>query len=160
MANEEGTQSGAPAKQIRVKPSLTTALVMSFGALILFGMVLVQGISMWSAQKNTRELLSDNARFAVLSLLRETRRRLAPVKQLNEYMSGMIDSGQIDIDDHAALSEALLTGIAGTDQVFGIAFVYPNGTALRALRGRGALPLADNRFILYGKDHVLALRLM
>jgi hypothetical protein len=41
-----------------------------------------------------------------------------------------------------------------------MAFVYPNGTALRALRGRGALPLADNRFILYGKDHVLALRLM
>lgn len=127
-------------KRRRVKPSLTTALVVGFGALILIGMILVQGISMWSAQKNTRELLATNAQFAVLSMVRETRRRLAPVRQLNEYVQRLIDTGQIDIDDHELLGETLLTAMAGTDQVFGMAFIYPDGSSIRVGRGRGVLP--------------------
>ena len=71
----------APAKRARIKPSLTTALVLGFGGLIVIGMMTILGITMWSAQKNTRELLADNARFAVVSLVRETRRRLAPVRR-------------------------------------------------------------------------------
>jgi hypothetical protein len=71
-----------------------------FGAVILVGMLLVQGISMWIAEKNTREFLGANAKFAVLSMVRETRRRLAPVRGLNEYITRMIDSSQVDINDH------------------------------------------------------------
>ena len=41
-------------KRRRIKPSVTTALVLGFGTLMLVGMVMVQGITMWSAQKNTR----------------------------------------------------------------------------------------------------------
>lgn len=225
----------APVKRARIKPSLTTALVLGFGTVILVGMVLVQGISMWSAQKNTRELLADNAQFAVLSLVRETRRRLAPVGELNKYITRLIDAGQIDIDNKEVLGETLLTAMAGTDQVYGMAFMYPDGSSVRVRRGRGVLrssqatentenlgviaasrskyqpywgrpvwieqirstvisirtpiregerlrgvlvsvvtvnalskfiarsgtlPLADNRFVLFGRDHVLAHRLM
>lgn len=224
-----------PEKRQRIKPSLTTALVLGFGALIVIGMGAVQAITMWSAQKNTRELLADNAQFAVFSLVRETRRRLAPVRTLNEYVTRMIDTGQIDLDDRETLGETLLLAMAGTDQVSGMAFIYTDGTFVRVARGRGvlpqgtagdtpedrrfmeiaksryqpfwgppiwikelnstaitiqtpiregdrfrgilasvvtvnalssfiarsgALPLADNRFILYGKDHVLAHRSM
>jgi adenylate cyclase len=90
-------------KRRRIKPSVTTALVLGFGTLMLVGMVMVQGITMWSAQKNTRELLAENAHFAVLSLVRETRRHLAPVRELTEYITRMIDSGQIDLDDRKTL---------------------------------------------------------
>jgi adenylate cyclase len=138
--NDVSPPSDAPVKPGRMKTSLTTALVLGFGAVILIGMILVQGISMWSAQKNTRELLGANAQFAVLSMVRETRRRLAPVRGLNEYITRMIDSGQIDIDDHELFGETLLTAMAGTNQVFGMAFIYPNGTAIRVGRGRGVLP--------------------
>lgn len=235
MTQNELPPVANPVKRTRIKPSLTTALVLGFGAVILIGMILVQGISMWSAQKNTRELLADNAQFAVLSLVRETRRRLAPVRELNEYITRLIDSGQVDPGDREVLGETLLTAMAGTDQVFGMAFIYPNGVSIRVRRGRGvlppgsqsdnisnlraigeaktkfqpfwgtplwieqikstvisirspiwegekfrgvlvsvvtvnalskfiarsgALPLADNRFILFGRDHVLAHRLM
>lgn len=235
MANEVHPTGPVPVKRPRIKPSLTTALVLGFGALIVIGMGTVQAITMWSAQKNTRELLADNARFAVVSLVRETRRRLAPVQELNEYVTRMIDSGQIDLDDRESLGETFLTAMAGTDQVSGMAFIYPDGSTVRVARSRGvlppetaadnatnapfmenakaryqpfwgppiwikelnataitiqtpiregkrfrgilasvvtvnalsrfiarsgALPLADNRFILYGRDHVLAHRFM
>ena len=235
MTSNDFQPATVAVNRARIKPSLTTALVLGFGALILIGMVLVQGISMWSAQKNTRELLADNAQFAVLSLVRETRRRLAPVGELNKYVTRLIDAGQIDVDNRDSLGETLLTAMAGTDQVYGMAFVYPDGTSVRVRRGRGvlpaaaqavsvenkrlfveaeskyqpywgkplwiepikstvisirtpiwegerlrgvlvsvvtvnalskfiarsgALPLADNRFILFGRDHVLAHRLM
>jgi adenylate cyclase len=235
MTQHEPPPVAAPVKRTRIKPSLTTALVLGFGAVILVGMVLVQGISMWSAQKNTRELLGANAEFAVRSLVRETRRRLAPVRQANAYITRLIDSGQIDLDEPETLGETLLTAMAGTNQVFGMAFIYPDGKSIRVRRGRGvlppgsvnditsnlqaitearskyqpywgkplwieqikstvisirtpiregenlrgilvsvvtvnalskfiarsgALPLADNRFILFGRDHVLAHRLM
>ena len=235
MSNDDLSMMPDAEKRRRIKPSVTTALVLGFGALMLAGMVLVQGITMWSAQKNTRELLAENADFAVLSLVRETRRRLTPVRELTEYLTRMIDSGQVDINNRTRLVETLLTSMAGTDQVFGMGFVYPDGTSVRVRRGRGqiadeplsnnlamlralgearkryqpyweepiwlqevgatiisirspiwegerfrgmlvaavtvnalsrfiarsgAVPLADNRFVLYGRDHVLAHRNM
>ena len=138
--NDVSPPSDAPVKPGRMKTSLTTALVLGFGAVILIGMILVQGISMWSAQKNTRELLGANAQFAVLSMVRETRRRLAPVSGLNEYITRMIDAGQVDVDDHELFGETLLTAMAGTNQVFGMAFIYPDGSSIRVGRGRGMLP--------------------
>tara|TARA_R110000868_G_scaffold2930_6_gene19990 strand:+ start:39691 stop:41520 length:1830 start_codon:yes stop_codon:yes gene_type:complete len=140
MMQDDLPPTAGRTKRGRIKSSLTTALVFGFGTLILVGMILVQGISMWSAQKNTRELLAENAQFAVLSLVRETRRRLAPVGELNEYITRLIDSGQIDIDDADTLGEALLTAMAGTDQVFGMAFIYADGTSVRVRRARGVLP--------------------
>ena len=235
MSNDDLPTIPDVEKRRRIKPSVTTALVLGFGALMIAGMMLVQGITMWTAQKNTRELLAENADFAVLSLVRETRRRLAPVRELTEYVTRMIDTGQIDINDRNGLAETLLTSMAGTDQVFGMGFVYPDGTSVRVRRGRGrvsgeplsnnletlraieearkrfqpywehpiwlptvgatiisirspiwegetfrgmlvagvtvnalsrfiarsgAVPLADNRFVLYGRDHVLAHRNM
>ena len=116
------------------------AMVLGFGGLIFVGMLVVQGISMWSAQKNTRTLLASNASFAILSLVREARRRLAPVQDLNEYVAGLIASGQIGLDDRETLSDTLLTAMAGTEQVFGMGFVYPDGTSVRVRRGRGVMP--------------------
>ena len=151
MSNNRLTILPDAEKRLRIKPSVTTALVLGFGTLMLAGMVLVQGITMWSAQKNTRELLAENADFAVLSLVRETRRRLAPVSVLTEYLTRMIDTGQIDLEDRDQLAETLLTSMAGTDQIFGMGFVYPDGTSVRVRRGRGQVsnePLSNNLSLL------------
>ena len=114
MANIVKPDSAATPPQTRVRASLTTAPVLGFGTLIFVGMVVVQGISMWSAQKNTRTLLARNADAGVLSLVREARRRLAPVQDLNEYVARLIDSGQLGIEDRELLGETLLTAMAGT----------------------------------------------
>lgn len=150
MTQDDHPPAAVPEKRRRVKPSLTTALVVGFGAVILVGMGLVQGISMWSAQKNTRELLAVNAQFAVMSMVRETRRRLAPVRQLNNYVTRMIDSGQIDLDNQEQLGETLLTAMAGTNQVFGMAFIFPDGRSIRVGRGRGVLPPDTQQDLILG----------
>lgn len=135
-------QEKSLAPRRRYRPSITTALVLGFGALIVAGMILVQGISLWSAQKNTLSLLAGNARLAVLSLTRETRRHLQPVAELNRYIAQMIDTGQIDLSNRDELEEVLLTAMAGTPQVFGMAFAFEEsvGEVVRVRRGRGALP--------------------
>jgi hypothetical protein len=51
----------------------------------------------------------------------------------------MIDTGQIDLDDRKTLAETLLTSMAGTDQVFGMGFIYPDGRIVRIQRGRGQI---------------------
>jgi adenylate cyclase len=124
----------------RLKPSITTALVFGFGALIVVGMVVVLAISMWSAQKNTRSLLADNARLAMLSLIRETRRQLNPVMSTNAYVAELINAKRIDTDDAEDIATALLTAMAGAEQVYGMAFIHPDGSNIRVRRGVGRLP--------------------
>jgi adenylate cyclase len=140
MNSDKTAPAASAIRRSRLHPSLTGALVMGFGSVIVVGMFLVQGIAMWSAQKNTRELLSDNAEFAMVSLVRETRRRLAPVAKINEYIQRLIDTEQIDIDKREQFGELLLAAMASTEQVYGMGFLYPDGTMLRVRRGRGTLP--------------------
>lgn len=132
----------------RLKPSITTALVLGFGALIVCGMALVLGISMWSAQKNTRELLADNAELAMLSLVRETRRRLAPVEQANRYVAELIAKERVNLSSREAVVETLLTAMAGSAQVFGMAFVYPDGSSIRVRRSIGEIPQTSSPLTL------------
>jgi adenylate cyclase len=136
------------AAQRRLKPSITTALVLGFGALMVCGMALVLGISMWSAQKNTRELLADNAELAMLSLVRETRRRLAPVEQANRYVADLIAKDRLNLSSREAIVETLLAAMAGSSQVFGMAFVYPDGTSIRVRRGVGEVPQTSSPLML------------
>ena len=126
----------------RFKPSITTALVLGFGTLIVAGMIVVLSISMWSAQKNTRTLLADNAKLAMLSLVRETRRRLAPVQDTSAYLASLIDEGRVSLSDRDALAKTLLTAMAGDQQLFGMAFVFADGKNVRVRRGVGQIRVA------------------
>ncbi len=117
---------------------ITAVLALGFGALLLFGMGAVQGISLWTARETTLSLLAANGRFAVQSLGAGVKRHLEPVEEINRYVTGLIDSGQLDVEDRDRLEDALLTAAAGTRQVFGMAFVHRDGRFLRVRRGRGA----------------------
>lgn len=118
--------------------SITTALVLGFGSLIVAGMLLVLGISLWTAQENTFSLLAANARTGIQFLSSTVRRHLEPVEEVNAYVIRMMDSGQVDVEDRDRLGETLLTAMAGTRQVHGMAFVYSDGRIVRAVRRRGA----------------------
>lgn len=130
-----------PEDRRKLKPSITTALVLGFGTLIVGGMVLVLTISLWSAQKNTRELLAGNAQLAMLSLVRETRRRLEPVQDANNYIAGLLSTGELDPKDRDALTNQLLYSMAGVEQVIGMAFVYPDASNIRVSREQGVIPV-------------------
>lgn len=123
-----------------MKPSITTVLVAGFGLLIVAGMALVLGISMWSAQKNTRALLRDNATIAVRSLAREVRGHLAPISEARAYVARLIASGKLASGDDDRLAELLLAASAAAPQIFGMGFLRADGRFLRVVRGRGAAP--------------------
>lgn len=120
-----------------MKPSITTVLVTGFGLLILVGMMLVQGISMWTAQRNTLALLGDRTHLAISSFVREVRGHLQPVEDANSYIAGMIESGALDPADDARFAQALLTTAAAAPQILGMGFVHADGRVARVLRGRG-----------------------
>ena len=126
-------------KGLRMKPSITTVLVAGFGLLILVGMMLVLGISMWSARENTRTLIRDNARIGILSLARAIRSHLEPAEEASTYIAEMIDSGRLDLASDDRLGEILLATAAPAPQIFGLGFVHADGRFLRVRRGRGAL---------------------
>ena len=122
---------------IRMKPSITTVLVTGFGLLIVVGMALVQGISLWTAQRNTLALLEDGARLAIFSFVRQIRGHLRPVEDANSYIAGMIESGRLDPADDERFAQALLTTTAAARQILGMGFVHTDGRIVRVLRGRG-----------------------
>ena len=121
-----------------MKPSITTVLVTGFGLLIVVGMMLVQGISLWTAQRNTLALLGDLSHLAISSFVREVRGHLRPVEDANSYIAGMIESGALDPADDARFAQALLTTSAAARQILGMGFVHADGRVVRVLRGRGA----------------------
>lgn len=122
-----------------MKPSITTVLVAGFGLLILVGMTLVLGISMWSARENTRTLIRDNARIGILSLARAIRSHLDPAEEAITYIAEMIDSGRLDAANDDRLGETLLATSAPAPQLFGLGFIRADGRFLRVRRGRGVL---------------------
>ena len=126
-------------KGLRMKPSITTVLVAGFGLLILVGMMLVLGISMWSARENTRTLIRDNAKIGILSLARAIRSHLEPAEEASTYIAEMIYSGRLDLASDDRLGEILLATAAPAPQIFGLGFVHADGRFLRVRRGRGAL---------------------
>ena len=123
--------------------SITTALVLGFGSLIVAGMLLVLGISLWTARENTFSLLAANARISIEFLSSTVQRHLEPVEEVNSYVIRLIDSGQVDVEDSGQLEDTLLTAMAGTKQVYGMAFVHSDGRALRVGRGRGAYRIQE-----------------
>ncbi len=130
--------SAAAGRRRGIGLSITTALVLGFGSLIVGGMLLVLGISLWTAQTNTFSLLAANARIGIQFLSSTVQRHLEPVEEINTYVIRLIDSGQIDLEDSDQLGETLLAAMAGTKQVYSMGFVYPDGRILRVRRGRGA----------------------
>ena len=123
--------------------SITTALVFGFGSLIVGGMLLVLGISLWTAQENTFSLLAANARIGIQFLSSTVQQHLEPVEEINSYVVRLIDSGQVDVDDSDQLEETLLAAMAGTKQVYGMGFTYPDGRIFRVRRGRGAYHMQE-----------------
>ncbi len=122
-----------------MKPSITTVLVAGFGLLILVGMTLVLGISMWSARENTRTLIRDNARTGILSLAHAIRSHLDPAEEASAYVAEMIGAGRLDPANDDRLGEMLLVTSAAAPQLFGLGFVHADGRFLRVPRGKAPL---------------------
>ncbi|MFB9353746.1 adenylate/guanylate cyclase domain-containing protein [Sneathiella chinensis] len=104
----------------------------------------VLGISIISGLTNTRELLIDKAKAEMDLVKANLENLLNPAEEQVRYLAELIYRGQIDSDDVQALEHSLLAGLAGSSQIKGLVFVYPNLTTIVADRRTEKTFLFDN----------------
>lgn len=122
--------------------SIGTVLAISIGGLIVIVVGLLLLVSYPIAQRNTVELVQQNARLLMESLVARTRDHLDPAKQQIEYLADLVARGRLSVDDRESLAASLQTSLAAVPQVSAIGFVDTRLQVLRAFRNRPEVPIA------------------
>jgi hypothetical protein len=115
--------------------SLTVTLSVSLGALVVIVATLVLFIGLWSARKNTMELLSDRAEVGMSSALAQIDQHLRPAMEQASFVAEMIAAGEVAPEDEAALRSFLVASLAGVPQVRGLVFIDTDYNLVGAERG-------------------------
>jgi adenylate cyclase len=136
--------NGQPAGS-RLRMPIATALMLGFGLLVFVGVGSVLGIGMWSAGRNTLDLLADRADHSIDTLTQRLRAHLRPVEEANVFLARMIANGDVDPNDRVQLADYMMGAMAGTPQVRGMTFITPDYQAVRVSRsdGRDGLRVSD-----------------
>jgi len=113
---------------------IATVLSVSFGTLVVVAILTVLGISLVSGFRNTNDLLNDKATAAMDAARGDLIDLLDPAEEQVRYVTELIHSGVIDIDNESELDDFLLGGIAGTPQIDSLTFVTPNFNIIAANR--------------------------
>ncbi len=109
---------------------LTVTLIATFGTLMVVGMLVVLGVSLWMAAVNTSTLLRDKADSVINMLEVQVAEHLAPAPDALTFMAKQVDSGVLDIDDAAAVRSTFVGALAAAPQIMGIGLVRPDFTGL------------------------------
>lgn len=112
-------------KQQRTRIPIGAFLIIGFGGLVAAAALTVFGISYFSAVANTRELMGDVAASWVDTIASNIEHQLRPVTAQADWIAAKISSGEIRLDNEAALSAFIKGALAGTPQVSGIAILDP-----------------------------------
>jgi len=123
-------------KRRRLRLPIAAVLVAGFGSLMLAAVASVLILGLSSAGRNTFALLNDKADLAIDSVVVRVRHQLDPARDQITYLTGLIESGKIDPDDHESMLVTLQGALAATPQVTGVGFSPPNQVMLRAGRVR------------------------
>lgn len=114
--------------------SIVTVLAAGFGGLVLAGVAGVLAIGLWSASRNTLDLLRDKAEIATEVLTMRMRTHLEPAYDQAQYLANLVAIGEIEVKDRGRLADFLLGAMAATPQVRGLAFIDTDFDVLRAAR--------------------------
>lgn len=118
-------------------------LIFGFGGLVLaaVGIVLYLGFS--SAAQNTRAFLHARAESILDDLVTEIDFQLRPVAEQADWIAERVANGTLDPKSEEAW-DAFASGVlAASQQVTGIAFILPEGTAHIVRRRRDQLDVED-----------------
>jgi adenylate cyclase len=130
--------------------------IAAFQGLVLGGLVFLTltgllVVTLYTAFRNTSELLEDKSRLLLGSLTTATSLYLDAAQAQADYIAGLIEQGALNPDDHGRLYDILAAGLAGTQQVQGVLYIdargwmmiasrEPDGTISRKLEGWKADP--------------------
>ena len=118
----------------RFQMHLTGALVLGFGGLVAVSVVIVLALGIWSAWKNTTDLLQEKSETTIGVVLSRIDRYLLPAEDMLQDLVGEIERNAINAADDAALTRYLSDALAATPQVQSIVFIDTKWQVLSALR--------------------------
>ncbi len=118
----------------RLRLSVVAVLALGFGALVAAAVAAVLAIGLWTASRNTYDLLRDNAETQAEIMVMRTRRHLDPAMDQVTYLSDLFASGELSPDDRGRVSDYLVAALAATPQVQTLAFINPQLDVLRVSR--------------------------
>jgi len=121
-------------REAHLRLSIVTVLAAGFGALVLAGVASVLAIGLWSASRNTLDLLRDKAETATEILAMRTRAHLTPAYDEAQFLARLVESGELEPRHMERMADYLLGAMAATPQVRAMAFMDTNYDVLRATR--------------------------
>lgn len=132
LAAEARGRALAAVERHRGRISITAALAVSIGGLILVAVLAVLAIGIWSGASNTLILLRENVELAVASAQARIEQHLSPAESQVRFVADAIERGDLDPADPDALGKFLVAASAAAPQVTTLAFFADN------LQGTGA----------------------
>lgn len=115
---------------------ISTVLMIGSGLAVFLAVAGVLLVSLWSAQRNTVDILSATAELHLSTLVEQVRNHLDPVREGNAFLAGLMARGEVDPRDHVQLVDYMTGAMAATPQVRGMGFIDPSHTITRAVRSK------------------------
>ena len=113
--------------------------IAAFQGLVLGGLVFLTltgllVVTLYTAFRNTEELLDDKSRLLLGSLTTATSLYLDAAQAQVNYIAGLMEEGALDPDDHRRLYDILAAGLAATQQVQAVLYIDARGWMMVASR--------------------------
>jgi len=137
--------------------SITVTLAFAIGTLVAVGVLAVLALGLQSAQKNTLELIRDQAALILVSQGALVDQNLDPVQRQLGYLARLVASGRLDPANRDQMIDTLTGALAGVSQVTLLSFVQPDLSVLSISREDGsALVLQEDWSRIPEAQHSMA----
>ena len=135
-----------PAAGRRWRLSMTGLLVLTFGSLVAASVLLVLGFAVWTATRNTVDLLRDRADLRIGILTLEIDHLLDAARAQADFAARALETGQVDPDDRERLGGFLFGAMAADPAIGALAYLHRDGRAHIAGRRNGFAELRERDF--------------
>lgn len=123
--------------------SLATALALSFGLMLVIGLGSVLALNLYANVANTRTLLAERNNLLLDTLSERLTAFFYPVEGQLAFVAAGLTSGDLELPSHGAERRIMRSLMGPTSQLGGLAFVRPDLSAWRLVRGRGIMAVED-----------------
>lgn len=141
MQNKVPHEDHDSAPAMKKRPSwygrvpITITLAVAIGTLVLTTAVIVFGVGVGLARKNTFDLLSANSQQAIEADVNQIEKHLRPAEFMAEFMAQRIGRGDIDPTNRVDFGNMLVGALSGAPQVEAIMFIDAELQSFVAGRG-------------------------
>ncbi|MFK8083397.1 MAG: adenylate/guanylate cyclase domain-containing protein [Granulosicoccus sp.] len=126
-----------------IRVPLRYITVFGVSALVALAVGVVFFLGFFSAAKNTRLLMSDQANVMISSMERDISLWLKPVNSQAAWVARHVKEKSETVSDLEQFDSFMLGALAGTSQVAGMALVLPDGMSRRWTRDTGVAMTED-----------------